>query len=396
MSLRNSGSSIPVLMGQVPVNEDIQTRTLALSDYIERRYPFVDFEIKLDNEETIKTGTLHVLGKIFPDRNFDGCKTSQYTDGITNKLFKIVTSTKDSPPVLVRVYGTNTEMLIDREQEIITMELLSEAGIAQPIYGRFTNGLCYGFAEGKTFSVEEMKCPVKLPLVAKELARFHAVNVLGAAYREPSVFMTILNWVDVATEAEFSSTNLSESRKINAPLSEIMNEYQVLHNDIKPFLAKAKICFCHNDLLCKNILYHTTGEEIKVRFIDYEYGHYNYAAFDIGNHFNEMMGYDVNTDLYPNRETQLSFLTSYVNAFREIKDYDHTMNPNHNLSVEEEVEILYNLSNKFALVSHFFWAIWARVQAVYSDISDFDYYSYSNIRIAAYHKFKDEFLALGK
>uniref|UniRef100_A0A674HP95 ethanolamine kinase n=1 Tax=Taeniopygia guttata TaxID=59729 RepID=A0A674HP95_TAEGU len=50
------------------------------------------------------------------------------------------------------------------------------------------------------------------------------------------------------------------------------------------------VVLCHNDLLCKNIIYDSTQE--RVRFIDYEYTGYNYQAFDIGNHFNEFAGGD--------------------------------------------------------------------------------------------------------
>ena len=86
------------------------------------------------------------------------------------------------------------------------------------------------------------------------------------------------------------------------------------------------VVLCHNDLLCKNIIYDGTqgswwwlrapGGEVcpastspgasgsspshspflafasaeHVRFIDYEYTGYNYQAFDIGNHFNEFAG----------------------------------------------------------------------------------------------------------
>lgn len=82
------------------------------------------------------------------------------------------------------------------------------------------------------------------------------------------------------------------------------------------------VVLCHNDLLCKNIIYNQAqgwwqqfpppGEGSvphppprglaapspapafpsagHVRFIDYEYTGYNYQAFDIGNHFNEFAG----------------------------------------------------------------------------------------------------------
>uniref|UniRef100_A0A2D4PP01 ethanolamine kinase n=1 Tax=Micrurus surinamensis TaxID=129470 RepID=A0A2D4PP01_MICSU len=48
------------------------------------------------------------------------------------------------------------------------------------------------------------------------------------------------------------------------------------------------VVLCHNDVLCKNIIYN--GKQGDVQFIDYEYSGYNYLAYDIGNHFNEFAG----------------------------------------------------------------------------------------------------------
>ena len=46
--------------------------------------------------------------------------------------------------------------------------------------------------------------------------------------------------------------------------------------------------FCHNDVLLDNIIVTPDGDS--VRLIDFEYGGFNYQAFDIGNHFNEFAG----------------------------------------------------------------------------------------------------------
>lgn len=50
--------------------------------------------------------------------------------------------------------------------------------------------------------------------------------------------------------------------------------------------STSDVVFCHNDLLCANILYQAPSHEdaevkqkAKVRFIDYEYGNYNWRAY---------------------------------------------------------------------------------------------------------------------
>lgn len=49
-----------------------------------------------------------------------------FTDGITNKLigFNLVTEPKDV--IMIKVYGANTELMIDRQAEIDTMTVCSK------------------------------------------------------------------------------------------------------------------------------------------------------------------------------------------------------------------------------------------------------------------------------
>ncbi|KAI1238923.1 hypothetical protein IHE44_0012016 [Lamprotornis superbus] len=103
-----------------------------------------------------------------------------------------------------------------------------------------------------------------------------------------------------------------------------------------------------------------------VQFIDYEYSGYNYLAYDIGNHFNEFAGVnEVDYSLYPNRKLQEQWLRSYLEAYKEYKGFGTEVS-------EKEVEVLYVQVNQFALASHFFWGLWALIQAKYSTI-DFDF-----------------------
>ncbi|ETE61541.1 Ethanolamine kinase 1, partial [Ophiophagus hannah] len=103
-----------------------------------------------------------------------------------------------------------------------------------------------------------------------------------------------------------------------------------------------------------------------VQFIDYEYSGYNYLAYDIGNHFNEFAGVsEVDYNLYPSRKLQEQWLRSYLEAYKEYKGFGTDV-------TAKEVEVLYVQVNQFALASHFFWGLWALIQAKYSTI-DFDF-----------------------
>lgn len=140
--------------------------------------------------------------------------------------------------------------------------------------------------------------------------------------------------------------------------------------------------FAHNDLLLGNVIY--TAEQERVTFIDYEYADYNYAAFDIGNHFTEFPGIDgADFSLYPNREFQLKWLQVYLEAWLGSKDR----------VTEHELEKLFVQVNQFALASHFLWHVWGLIQAEYSTI-DFDFLAFASLRHKEYVRRKEEFLAL--
>lgn len=76
---------------------------------------------------------------------------------------------------------------------------------------------------------------------------------------------------------------------------------------------QSPIVFCHNDLLCQNIIY--CPDRRVVSFIDYEYGCLVERGFDIGNHFCEYAGVEVvDYGKYPSKEHQLSWLRIYLAA----------------------------------------------------------------------------------
>ncbi|XP_010643320.1 ethanolamine kinase 2 isoform X3 [Fukomys damarensis] len=192
--------------------------------------------------------------------------------------------------------------------------------------------------------------------------------------------------------------------EINLSLSADVPKVEVLERELawlKEHLSQlnSPVVFCHNDLLCKNIIYDSAKG--CVQFIDYEYTGYNYQAFDIGNHFNEFAGprkqlrwgwcppchgqppwprtgvNGVDYSRYPARETQLQWLGYYLQAQK-----GSAVTP-------REVERLCVQVNKFALASHFFWALWALIQNKYSTIN-FDFLRYAVIRFNQYFKVKPQ------
>lgn len=139
------------------------------------------------------------------------------------------------------------------------------------------------------------------------------------------------------------------------------------------------VVYCHNDLLLKNIIYH---EKTGVTFIDFEYGDFNYQAFDIANHFCEFAGVDVfDPSLYPSEEFQIKWLRNFLRHWRTYEE--------HKVSLEDHVTILLEQVKKFSLAAHLFWGVWALIQSRHSSL-DFDFVSYAIQRINQYLKEKDQ------
>lgn len=127
--------------------------------------------------------------------------------------------------------------------------------------------------------------------------------------------------------------------------------------------TKSPVLFCHNDLLLGNVIY--SEERNVVTFIDFEYAEVNFQAFDIGNHFAEFPGVDANGidySKYPSPEYQRAWIRTYLEEYEE------------NSVTDDDVEKMYKQANKFALSSHFLWALWSLIQAEHSTI-DFDFVS---------------------
>lgn len=72
---------------------------------------------------------------------------------------------------------------------------------------------------------------------------------------------------------------------------------------------------------------------------------------------------DIDYTRYPSREFQINWLRVYLTNYHK---YDgKTIS-------DEYIRLVYADVNKFALISHFMWAIWGLIQAEHSSI-DYDF-----------------------
>ena len=175
--------------------------------------------------------------------------------------------------------------------------------------------------------------------------------------------------------------------------------------------------FCHNDLLSGNCLYQLNKSISPDRnpgditIIDYEYGGYNFRAFDIANHFNEYAGFDFSKipEKFPKRDARHKFICEYLNhtlnldnfhdvngtilpkdAYQKLADvYGLDIGGSHEdqrLIIESFDEVVLI----FTLLSHLLWGSWSSCQAGMSSI-DFDFLEYAKLRFEFFHYHKNLF-----
>ncbi|XP_074281050.1 putative ethanolamine kinase [Silene latifolia] len=298
--------------------------------------------------------------------------------GITNLLLKVTVKDENNQEdsVAVRLYGPNTEYVINRDRELVAIRYLSAAGFGAKLLALFGNGMVQSFIEARTFTPSDMREPKFIAEIAKQLRKFHEVDIPGS--REPQLWIDISKFFAKASNLRFD--DIEKQRKYETiSFEEVQSEVTELKALTEGL--HAPVVFSHNDLLSGNIM--VNEEEGKLYIIDFEYGSYNFRGFDIGNHFNEYAGYDCDYSLYPSKEDQYHF-------------FRHYLQPDTPDEVPEtELEALYVETNTYKLTSHMFWALWALIQAKMSPI-DFDYLSYFFLRYNEYKRQKDEAFSLAK
>ncbi|XP_021741705.1 probable ethanolamine kinase [Chenopodium quinoa] len=298
--------------------------------------------------------------------------------GITNLLLKVTVKEEDGNEVsiTVRLYGPNTDYVVNRERELLAIRYLSAAGFGAKLLALFGNGMVQSFINARTLTPPDMRDPKLAAMIARELSKFHEVEIPGS--KESQLWIDLSKFFEKASKLKFDDNEKQEKYQ-TISFEELQSEV----NELKALTdcLDAPVVFSHNDLLSGNLM--LNEEEGKLYIIDFEYGSYNYRGFDIGNHFNEYAGYDCDYTLYPSKDEQYHFFRHYLcpNAPAEVPDCD--------------LEALYVEANAFMLASHLSWALWALIQAKMSPI-DFDYLSYFFLRYNEYKKQKEDVFSSAK
>ncbi|KAG7266339.1 hypothetical protein CRUP_027583 [Coryphaenoides rupestris] len=215
--------------------------------------PFIrKFPIFVD-EHRVTEGAIGLIKELRPAWDTERVRTKLFTDGTTNKLVGCYVEDSPEDVVLVRVYGNKTELIVDRDNELKSFQVLHANGCAPRLYCTFQNGICYEFIQGDALGTQDVRDPPNLWI---KMRKYFSL---------------------VATEFTEQASNLRIQREVP---SQAVLEHEMLW--MKEHLS-------------------ALGSPV--------YSSYNYQAFDIGNHFNEFAGMsELDYGLYPSREMQLEWL----------------------------------------------------------------------------------------
>ena len=329
-----------------------------------------DYSITFENrEESVVEAVRRVIPSWKSAVTAD-TKLTTLTGGITNTMYLLKWKEES---VIVRLFGENTELIIDRNAENKLFAALAKLGMGCPTFhGLFKNGRVEGALNARSITPDEMKQPYVYRRVAAAAARFHTrgstidATVISHQNRmhspAPGLFWQyyelahgIVSRAEGARRAKLDALNVAGMREeiewltgwlqaraaesrtaaLNLPLVDAAERTVFIpanmlvdtanHCKIARFLAFQEV-LCHHDLLSGNIMIdHKLDELVKagkeprdtegITFIDYEYSAFTYRAFDIGNFFCEFAGFDNSIeDTYPDAGTRQAVIRAYFDA----------------------------------------------------------------------------------
>jgi len=284
------------------------------------------------------------------DEEMSHAKLKKMSGGITNTVFMLDSPSKKA---IIRVFGRNTEKIINREEEQRNIEKVKLIDI----YATLTNGIICSYQEGRTIDVPMMADPLISHKVAQVIAKMHKVTFYELGHVN-CIFDRIQNFID-----KIDPEYIHKGEKLD--IDSLQHKLDTLKEKLEVEMSTSPIVLCHNDLLSGNILWN--GSEIGL--VDYEYSGYTWPEFDIANHFVEWCGFELDLFRFPNIEKQRQFIKTYLaQLFGEEPDED----------------ILEQWVTRVGLLiplSHLFWGSWGFFQASNSTVQ-FPYFEYAKWRVA--------------
>ncbi|CAM8966322.1 unnamed protein product [Rhodiola kirilowii] len=182
----------------------------------------VDTRLSLPN---ITPHVINLCKDVFPKwLNLDDSNFSVETiaGGITNLLLKVSVREEngDSQCFTVRLFGPNTDYVINRERELQAIKYLSAAGFGAKLLGVFGNGMVQSFINARTLTPPDMRDPKLAAEIAKQLNKFHQVEIPGS--KEPQLWNDMHKFFEKASALSFDDAEKQENTRPFLSLKFIM------------------------------------------------------------------------------------------------------------------------------------------------------------------------------
>jgi thiamine kinase-like enzyme len=297
------------------------------------------------------------------------------TGGMSNLVWKVDLSGNQS--VILRIFGSNSDELINRDTEMQHFVKLSELNIGPKCLATFSNGRIEEFLHASQLTSSTLQH--ESVAIAQMMAKFHAIP---AAQSEIMLWKYLDKWYQAVLKILLNNSTLHNQFKKTVDIYSLGNDIKRLKSLID---FKNSIVFSHNDLQYGNIM--KLNDSNLIQFIDYEYTGPNYLEFDIANHFCEYMA-DYNSSTphildkskYPSQEQQESFIMNYLKAKYPEKLHDTLLN---------ESNVVMKRMPLFTLCSHLVWGLWGIIYgSKTSEDGEFDYISYAMNRLKMYEEIR--------
>nr|XP_011458468.1 PREDICTED: probable choline kinase 1 isoform X1 [Fragaria vesca subsp. vesca]XP_011458469.1 PREDICTED: probable choline kinase 1 isoform X1 [Fragaria vesca subsp. vesca] len=287
---------------------------------------------------------------------------------MTNEVYQLNWPTKNGDQlrkVLVRVYGEGVDLFFNRDDEIRTFECMSKHGQGPRLLGRFPEGRVEEFIHARTLSAADLRDPETSAIIAAKLREFHNLEMPGS--RNVVLWDRMRNWLSEA------KTLCSVKDKKDFGLDTLEEEINMLEKKLSEDCQD--IGFCHNDLQYGNIM--MDEETRSITIIDYEYASYNPVAYDLANHFCEMVAnyhseapHFLDYRKYPGLDERQRFVRLYLSS----AEYEPS---------DAEVAQLVDKVEQYTLANHLFWGLWGIISGYVNKI-EFDYMEYARQRFQQY------------
>lgn len=252
--------------------------------------------------------------------------------GITNHNYKV---SVNGETFVVRIPGAETELFIDRDNELDCSAEAGKTGVAPEVVYHLKpeNVSVIRFIHAKTLSTEEIAG--NNDVIKRIIRSIKVVHDKATFESEFNPFETIRKYMD-----EYVG-------KYSVPVPSDIDWMLLLCSDIEKAMHRNKPAdvACHNDYLSENFM----DDGKKIWIIDWEYGGQGDPYFDLG---------DFAVEHPFHREQEELIIREYCGELKLEKYYRMLL---------------------YKIISDVWWGLWAMIQSRISKIP-FDFYSYANNR----------------